>query len=46
MTNESVFESTEKRPHYKKMKDFIENNRSQCAKRDYKQSIEGSNFYF
>lgn len=31
MTNESVFESIEKRPHYKKMKDFIENNRSQCV---------------
>lgn len=46
MTNESVFESIEKRPHYKKMKDFIENNRSQCAKRDYEQSIDRSDFSF
>lgn len=42
--NESVFESIEKCPHYKK--DFIENNRTQCAEREYKQSIDWSEFYF
>lgn len=46
MTNESVFESTEKYPHYNKKKDFIENNRSQCAKREYEQNIDRSGFYF
>lgn len=46
MTNESVFESIEKCPHYKKKKDFIENNRSQCAKREYEQSIDRNDFYF
>lgn len=44
MTSESVFESIEKCPHYKK--DFIENNRSQCAKREYEQSIDRSDFHF
>lgn len=45
MMNESVFESIEKCPHHKK-KDFIENNRSQRAKREYEQSIDRSDFYF
>lgn len=47
MTNESVFESIEKRPHYKKMKDFIENNRSQCVlKETTSKALIGVIFFF